>query len=315
MKSAVNHAHVAKNSSFKTNTLIAAIGMSIAVGYSLIVQFIGNFTDIYFYVHPIRMQALWRLQSAVWWASVLIFFWGMFRYPHQLPSGGKWSKRLAFAMIGIFVILCLDGLFYTSTSDPLWLKIICYSLRLVANSGYVAALWWCFAKSDKQPTHLAMRYISLSLFLLSCVALGLGIVSGIMWWFGMNEIEISVWSMYPLCALVYAGTAAGILASRYVRPSVRLSPDKAKRRFQHLTIAGWIFLATFVTDVILLAAVIVHPVNSEWLELAGVFFFILCPLLAGIYLIVACRSMQKVYYAIQNEHQPDPPCTTLYLDL
>lgn len=56
-------------SSFKTTTLFAAISMTIAVGFYLVMHFIDSVSGIDLYVHPVRMNALWHVYYCFWWFS------------------------------------------------------------------------------------------------------------------------------------------------------------------------------------------------------------------------------------------------------
>lgn len=290
--------------SFKTTTLIAAIGMGIAVGYSLTTLFIGAFTGIDLYVHPIRMQALWRLHDAIWWASALLFFWGIFRYPDQLPELSKWSKRIAIAMVGVIVLLYFDGLFYTSSTDPLWLKIFRYSLRFLENSSYVAALWWCYAKSADRPAGV-IRYISLITALI-CGAVVLYIVANVLdWWFDSWPTRIFLYrytTMFVFNNIIYVLAAACALIGIHTKETSITITDEKYKTLKRVTTAGWLLLAAFLVTVALLVACISLPDASDEILTCLMLFFFVSPAVVGIYLLIACRALQKAYDIIQEKH-------------
>lgn len=292
--------------SFKTTTLIAAIGMSIAVGYSLIVQFINIFTGIDLYVHPIRMQALWRVQDAVWWTSALLFFWGIFRYPDQLPELNKWSKRIAIVVVGAVVYLYFDGLFYSSSTDPLWLKITRYSLRFFADSSYVAALWWCYAKSANRQAG-AIRPISLVVSLICGVVAMYVIACAITWWFNIWCSPISYYNygtMLVFNSLIYIAAAACAFSGIYSKKEpTHLTTDEEHKRIKRTTITGWLLLASFLLDAALFGVVVVHSDMTEWIETMIVLFLFAIPAIAGIYLLIACRALQKAYDIIEEQQK------------
>ena len=291
--------------SFKTTTLIAAIGMSIAVGYNLIVTFINLFTGIDLYVHPIRMQALWRLYDAVWWSSVLIFFWGMFRYSDQLPELNKLSTRIAIALVGIIALMYFDGLFYTSFSDPLWLKISRYTLRFVTKCSYVAAMWWCYAKSADRQVE-TIRYISFAAVLL-CGATTLNIIgSTIAWWFGVGSrsaLFFSYDTMFMLICVIYIAAVACALIGIYPEKTTQKVGANEHKQIQLMTIGGWTLLAAFVLDATWVGIAIARPCIPDWLLIAIVLFFFAMPVIAGIYLFIACRTLQKTYNIILEQQK------------
>lgn len=294
--------------SFKTTTLIAAIGMSIAVGFILAVQFINNFTGIDLYVHPIRMRALWRLDDAIWWSSAILFFWSMFRYPDQLPEFNKWSKKIAIAVIGIVVILYVDRLFYSSCSDPLWLKAIRYSLRFMTHGGYLAAMWWCYFKSSNRQAPAAIQYVSLATLIVSCIALFFIISTTISWWFNLSHSRFYWYdNMTAFYGIIYIAAAACALIGIYTKETLPPTISKKQKQIKRTTIAGWLIFASFILDVALFCVVMAHPGMHEWTELIIVLFFFAIPVIAGIYLLVACRALQKAYDII--EEQQNPPAT------
>lgn len=289
--------------SFKTTTLIATIGMSIAVGFSLIVQFINSFTGIDLYVHPIRMQALWRIQDAVWWSSVLLFFLGMFRHPNQLPELSKWSKRIAIAVIGIVVFLYVDRLFYSSYSDPLWLKISRYSLRFVTHGGYLAAMW-CYFNSANRQTPTAIRYVSLAAVMACCMGLFYIVTSTIAWWFSLSHLRYYWYDVMSVFhCIIYVATIACALVGIYTPKTSPIEGDKKQKQIKRMTIVGWILLAAFTLNATLIGFAIARPSMPEWLELCIFLFFVATPVIAGIYLFVACRALQKAYDIIDEQQK------------
>lgn len=291
--------------SFKTTTLIAAIGMSIAVGYSLIVQFINNFTGIDLYVHPVRMQAIWWVQDAVWWTSALLFFCGMFRYPDQLPELNKWSKRIAIAMVCGIVILYFDGLFCASSTDPLWLKITRYALRFFAYSSYVVALWWCFAKSADRQTG-AIRPISLVASLTCGVVVLYIIACSITWWFNIWCSPINYYrydTMLVFNSIIYIAAMACAFIGIYPHETTPITANEKHKQIKRIAIAGWLLLASFLLDVALFGVVVLHSNMPEWIETMIVLFFFAIPIITGIYLLIACRALQKAYDVIQEQQK------------
>lgn len=291
--------------SFKTTTLIAAIGMSIAVGYSLIVQFINNFTGIDLYVHPIRMHGLWQVDDVIWWASALMFFWGMFRYPNQLPELTKLSKRIAIAVVCSIAILYFDGLFYFSSTDPLWIKITRYTLRFFVASSYVAALWWCYANSAHRKA-IAVRSISLVASLICGVVVLYIIACTITWWFKIWCSPICYYrydTMLVFKSIIYIAAIACAFIGIYPDKTTPITADNKHKQIRRITIAGWILLASFLLNLALLGAIVYHAFLPDWLEVTIALFFFAIPLISGIYQLIACRALQKAYDVIQEQQK------------
>jgi len=209
--------------SFKTTTLIAAIGMTLMVGYGVTVLFINSFTNINLDVHPVRMRALDRLCLWAWWASIAVFFWGVFRYEGFLPKRDKWSKTIGIAILCI-VTLHFTSDIYTGSHEEsfLWncMNILCL---IIVYGGYVAALWWCYAKSATfsngvtNSRSAAIRYIALGLCLLGCMALLFHIISDVAWLnsFVWLSRYATPWDMIPYYNTLYIGIAACVLIGLY----------------------------------------------------------------------------------------------------
>ena len=203
--------------SFKTTTIIAAISMTIAVGFYLVMHFIDSVLGIDLYVHPVRMNGLWRVYDCFWWFSVIVFFWGMFRFPDQLPKRTKWSKAIGITMLVIVVLMFYDRLYMGRWTDPQWLRSLILAVRSIIRCVYLAALWWCYAKSDNESTPNIMRYTALIVVMLGSIALLLTISNAIGWWFSSERFWIyaSIRDMNILHVAIYACIAVCVSLGLY----------------------------------------------------------------------------------------------------
>lgn len=211
------------NKSFKTTTLIAAIGMTLMVGYGLSVLFINSFTSIDLDVHPIRMSALDRMCQWVWWASIAVFFWGIFRYAGFLPQRDKGSKAIGIAVIIAMVLQFFLSIYNGPHDKVFWWDCIQYAILFLIYGGYVTALWWCYFKSadfsfeESNRMPAAIRHIALVLCLLGCMALLFHIISDVAWLnsFVWLSRYAAPWNMIPYYNALYISVAACILIGLY----------------------------------------------------------------------------------------------------
>lgn len=296
--------------SFKTTTLIAAIGLSIAVGFAIAVRFMYNILDIDLYAHPIRMHGLWRLHDCIWWASGIIFFWGMFRYPNQLPKPGKWSRVVGYAVLASVAILFVHRSFLiVSFSDPQWLKVINYAIGVMAQCCYLGAMWWCYAKSNNGKTQVVVRYIAVAAVILCSMTLLFEVCAGIAWLNAYVYLHHAPYaSMYYCYNLLYAGVAACIFISLFVDNSApQIAPvTKVQVKAKRLYVVGWILVSVFAICAVLVATVIAKSHISDWLMIVVFALFFATPLIAGIYLIIASKTLQDTCHVIET--QADKTC-------
>ena len=295
--------------SFKTTTLIAAIGLSIAVGYYLAEEFMYDILHIDLYVHPIRMHALWYLRACVWWASGIIFFWGMFRYPDQLPKPGKWSKVICYAVLASVAILFVDRSFIDSYSDPQWLKDLLFVLRFMTHCSYLAAIWWCYAKSDNGKTQVVVRYISVGTAILCSMTLFFEIFAAVAWLKGYAYMRFAPVVSIEYCYnLLYAGVAACILISLFIQsPTPQItSVPKVQVKAKRLYIAGWILVGLFACCAVFVSTMIIESHFSDWIFVLAIAVMFIAPLIAGIYLIIASKTLQDTCHIIET--QADKTC-------
>lgn len=292
--------------SFKTTTLIAAIGMTIAAGYVIVEQFIDVILGIDLYVHPIRMQGLWRLHDSIWWASIAIFFWGLFRYPHQLPQRTKQSKVFGIISLITIALLFVMRLWIISWDDPQWVHYIRFIVRCAANIGWPIVLWWLFVKSDSRQTPNAMRYIAIITFVISIIAVLFEVCSDTAWWYNLELwVYASFYTMTPFYNALYVAAASCVLICMYGKEQWTdsvISDNKTFKSLKHTYVAGWVILGVFAMNALLLVFVISHHFAPDWLIAILAFFFFVIPVIAGIYLLKTCRLISQVLKSIESQN-------------
>ena len=290
--------------SFKTTTLIAAIGMTITTGYIVVEQFLDVFLGIDLYVHPIRMHGFWRLHDCIWWASIAIFFWGLFRYPNQLPKRNKQSKTIGIVALVSIVLLFIIHIWIMSSDDPQWLRVLHSLLRCIAYVGGTVALWWCYANSSEKSTSVAIRYVALSTIIISSIALIINICSDLVWWFGVSQLNMyaSYYTMSPFINATYILAAICILIGLYMPSSNEVVLTKTHQRVKHLYASAWILISVFAV-VVLLVSFAVLSLLPEWLEMITFIAFIIIPLVAGIFMLITCRIISQLLKSIESNEQ------------
>ena len=182
--------------SFKTLTLIAAIGMSAATLFFGAEYAMSHWLCMcYITVGSLTFRIIRHLFIALQILSSVLFFFSAFRFPHQLPKRNGWLIVVAIIML---LLLCGELyrrhiLFYT----------IYYDLSLLVLSIVAAgAMWLCYAKSEQSSAGKAMRYISL----LTCIAFALYfILHAILCigWYYYNMVYENSYEMYELFEYCY----------------------------------------------------------------------------------------------------------------
>lgn len=179
----------------------------------------------------------------------------------------------------------------------------------VTRGGYLAALWWCYGKSDNEKSPNAMRYIALAATLLSAAALIVSINSDFAWWFEFPNVLIyaSYYQMAPFYHLLFACIAACILIGLYdCKPNTQPEiTNKDKKRTKRILCAGWILLGTFIVELTFVLSLVDRHSLPEWLEMTITLFIFAAPLIAGIYLIIACRALRKAYDMLEQSSKSD----------
>ena len=146
-------------------------------------------------------------------------------------------------MVCGIVILYFDGLFYSSSTDPLWLKITRYALRFFAHSSYITALWWCYSKSANRQSG-DIRPISLVASLTCGVVVLCIIACSSTWWFNTWCSPISYYrydTMLVFNTIIFIAAAACALIGIYPHETTPITAGNKHNQIKRITIAGWIF--------------------------------------------------------------------------
>lgn len=185
------------NKSFKTLTLIAAIGMSAAALFFgaeyAMSQWLGM---CYITVGSLAFRIIRHLFIALQILSAILFFFGAYRFPNQLPKHNGWLITAA-----IIMLLMLCGELYRSYIHfPFPDYYGCYlSILSIVAAG---AMWLCYAKSEESPAGKVTRYLSL----LTSIAFALYfILHAILCagWYYYNIVYENSYEMYELGAYCY----------------------------------------------------------------------------------------------------------------
>lgn len=157
--------------SFKTTTLIAAIGMSIVAlffGAEFATIYWFGMADVIFLSMPERITR--HVALLIQLLSAAIFFFGVYRYPNQLPIRNRWTITVLittlFLLCGVSLYV-LVGVCTPFFSHPI---LSCNFYKLIVSVFVVGALWFCYTKAEDSSVGTPIRYISLavcSVFLLS----------------------------------------------------------------------------------------------------------------------------------------------------
>ena len=183
--------------SFKTLTLIAAIGMSAAALFFGAEYIMSHWLGMwYITLGSLAFRIVRHLFIALQILSVVLFFFGAYRFPNQLPKRNGWLIATA-----IIMLLLLGGELYRSYIHfPFPDYYGCYlSVLSIVAAG---AMWLCYAKSEESPTGKVTRYLSLltSIAFLLYFILHTILCAG---WYYYNMVYENSYEMYELCAYCY----------------------------------------------------------------------------------------------------------------
>lgn len=199
--------------SFKTTTLIAAIGMSIAAIFFLAEYAMSNWFGLWdIIVSSMPERIIRNACRVINLLSMAIFFWGVYNYPSALPKRNKWSLA-----VGCIATLALAFEFASGCMIPAFsygtIPNIFYWHELIVPVILAVTLWLCHAYSSNDKTSNATQYFALACSTAYIVATAVMLshcISYVLawpkWWmlrdivgfFYLSAIFIGAWTMFLL---------------------------------------------------------------------------------------------------------------------
>ena len=214
------------NKSFKTLTLIAAIGMSAAALFFGAEYAMSHWLGMwYITLGSLAFRIVRHLFIALQILSAILFFFGAYRFPNQLPKRNGWLIAAAIVML---LLLCgelyrMYILFY-----PIYYDLSLLVLSIAA----AGAMWSCYAKSEESPAGKVTRYLSL----LTSIAFALYfILHAILCagWYYYNMVYENSFEMYELfeyCYQIALACAAVWLIAVLIRSILPQKNDRTMKR-------------------------------------------------------------------------------------
>lgn len=148
--------------SFKTTTLIAAIGMSIAAIFFLAEFAMGRTIGMaYLTIFSMPVRIARHVFFAIQLLCAAIFFFGAYRFPNQMPKRNGWS--ILVLLITLFM-LCSELVCVIGELDLLSFErpVFYFWYKFMVPVVIAGALWFCYAKSENSTSGMVVRYFSLA---------------------------------------------------------------------------------------------------------------------------------------------------------
>ena len=148
--------------SFKTTTLIAAIGMSIAAIFFLAEFAMGRTISMaYLTIFSMSVRIARHVFFAIQLLSAAIFFYGVYRFPNQMPKRNNWS---VVVLLMTLFMLCSELVCAIGELDLLSFErpVFYFWYKFMVPVVIAGALWFCYAKSENSTSGMVERYFSLA---------------------------------------------------------------------------------------------------------------------------------------------------------
>lgn len=177
--------------SFKTTTLIAAIGMSIAAIFFLAEFAMGRTLSMaYLTIFSMPVRIARHVFFAIQLLSAAIFFFGVYRSPNQMPKRNCWS---ILVLLMTLFMLCSELVCVIGELDLLSFKrpLFYFWYKFMVSAVIAGALWFCYAKSENSTSGMVVRYFSLAAFVIFMMYLLYYASLCICWYFNIvNHLDI-----------------------------------------------------------------------------------------------------------------------------
>jgi hypothetical protein len=311
MKNEVNRAFVAKKISFKTTTLIAAIGMSIAALYFwaeyVMSRWLGM-AEVTIVSMPERIAR--HVFFSIQLLSAAIFFLGVYRYPNQLPKRNRWYIAV---LITTLLLLCIEsirvliGLNTQTFHHPIFFNWYKHVVSILIT----AVLWFYYAKSENTSVGIVMRSFSLivSVAFLLCFMYYAGLCAG--WYFCLIEYYGVVYDISTFFYWLAHVSAIVWLIAMLISKNPEEKDNNYKDSIRKLATWGTrigiilfvLYMASFI-GCIFIVDIVIMP---EWIKDIIYISFLSTPIVSGALLIYAGETLRRACGIIKEQHD------TIYL--
>lgn len=293
--------------SFKTTTLIAAIGMSIATLFFwaeyAMSRWLGM-AEITIVSMPERVarHAFFAIQLL----SAAIFFLGVYRYPNQLPKRNGWFITVLITTMFILsseLIRILLGLSTHTFYHPIFFNWYKHVVSVLI----AGALWFFYIKSEDSSIGTTMRYISLivSVVFLMCFMTYAGLCMG--WYFNLLvyygvTYEISAF-IYWFALIVTIVWLIAMLVCKTHQEKDNDDIDIVRKQATWGIRIGITLFTIFVASLMGVVILVVFKDVPDWIENIVYITLLSIPIVSGVLLIYAGETLRKACDIINNQQK------------
>jgi hypothetical protein len=291
--------------SFKTTTLIAAIGMSIATLFFwaeyAMSRWLGM-AEITIVSMPERVarHAFFAIQLL----SAAIFFLGVYRYPNQLPKRNGWFITVLITTMFILSsesIRILLGLSTHTFYHPIFFNWYKHVVSVLI----AGALWFYYIKSGGSPAGTTMRYISLivGIVFLICFMSYAGLCIG--WYFSLLEYygvtyEISAF-IYWFALIVTIVWHIAMLVCKTHQEKDNDDMDIVRKQATWGIRIGITLFTIFVASLMGVVILVGFKDVPDWIEDIIYITLLSIPIVSGVMLIYAGETLRRACDIVNNQ--------------
>ena len=294
--------------SFKTTTLTAAIGMSIAAIFFLAEFAMGRTISMaYLTIFSMPVRIARHVFFTIQLLSAAIFFFGVYRFPNQMPKRNCWS---ILVLLMTLFMLCSELVCAIGELDLLSFErpVFYFWYKFMVSAVITGALWFCYAKSGNSTFGMAVRYFALAASVIFMTYLLYYAGLCICWYLKIvKHLDVipefcnKFFFMFALASAVAALITMLIIKRHEEKDTESLATIKNQViwgiRFGKILLI--IYLVSFIGVIFLM--VIDH--SPQYVEDIFVISFLSIPVFCGIILVFAGDVLRRVYDVIINKYQ------------
>lgn len=293
--------------SFKTTTLIAAIGMSIAAIFFLAEFAMGRTIGMaYLTIFSMPVRIARHVFFAIQLLSAAIFFFGAYRFPNQMPKRNGWS---ILVLLMTLFMLCSELVCVIGELDLLSFErpVFYFWYKFMVPVVVAGALWFCYAKSENSTSGMVVRYFSLAASVIFMANLLFYAGLCICWYFNIiTHIDaVSKFNNF-FFMLAFASAIAVLITILIHKGNEEKSPECLATIKNQVTWGirfGKILLIIYLVSFI--GALFIVPLNSyPYIEDAILISLFSIPVFCGIILVFSGDILRRACDAISYSSLP-----------
>jgi len=292
--------------SFKTTTLTAAIGMSIAAIFFLAEFAMGRTIGMaYLTIFSMPVRIARHVFFAIQLLSAAIFFFGVYRFPNQMPKRNGWS---ILVLLMTLFMLCSELVCVIGELDLLSFErpVFYFWYKFIVSTVIAGALWFCYAKSENSTSGMVVRYFALAASVIFMTYLLYYASLCICWYFNIiTHIDAMPEFNNFFFMLAFASAVAALITMLIIKRHEEKDTESLatiKNQVIWGIRFGKILLIIYLVSFI--GALFIVPLDSfPRMEDAILISFFSIPVFCGIILVFAGDVLRRVYDVIIHKYQ------------